>query len=630
MDNQHQPSRDSLALARKHVRALTDGGVSRQALLRALLEQEEANNELPPLPSPVSPQPQLKSHSSLSRTLSLSHARFQRPTWSSSTTDCHKHEEDDRPSSPAQFSTSTANSGSRHSVLSSQTSLSSRSSTVTQFPGPELPGSRPISASTRAYWCTSCDTEFKRKFDWKRHEDEFHERYKKYPCPDCNRVFWGANTFNQHHKTRHNCKTCPHADKVIKYTRKKRAWACGFCAAFLPSMDRYIDHIGLHYEAGRTKAHWYHSNVLYGLLHQTGVNAAWKNMIGARFSHIPKDQQPRYGWDPKTTGRKQGFLENETAGNLQDLLEFFDPTKDDANEIVRLAFEMAQLTPADQAPGRSSLDMPDKPPQPPPPPKREKSSKRSHSGTQKELAPLPLVKERPITQWPGSIPEARFRELPGSKLSNHSAEVNVPMPDFDATAVPQPLFANSLSPPPQRTQFAHAPGPSISISTASDPPPYATPTTPFPSIPRDTVVGILNDYMARDQFHAGNTVDMPDMPPPFGQYNDWNSMCSTMVDDVASPRGPSLPLVPHERQQLQHVRRSDVWAATEDHVESVYVDNVQACDIACGGLRDAPPLPIREDNVRRSDVWASSGPADYEGLDYDQEIAPPPPHVSWL
>lgn len=486
----------------------------------------------------------------------------------------------------------------------------------------------------------SCDTEFKRKFDWKRHEDEFHERYKKYPCPDCNRVFWGANTFNQHHKTRHNCKTCPHADKVIKYTRKKRAWACGFCAAFLPSMDRYIDHIGLHYEAGRTKAHWYHSNVLYGLLHQPGVNTAWKNMIGARFSHIPKDQQPRYGWEPKTTGRKQGFLENETVGNLQDLLEFFDPTKDDPNKLARLAFEMAQLTPANQAPGRSSLDMPEKPPQPPPPPKREKSSKRSHSGTQKELGPPPRppLKERPVTQWPSGFPTASIHELPVPRPIL-SAEVDVPMPEYDAAAVPQPLFANSLSPPPNRNQFAHAPPPSIAISTASDPPRYSTPATTFPPLPRDTVVELLNDYMAQDQLQSGNVVDMPDMhmtqqpihnPSPFGQYDEWNSICSTMVDDVSSPRGPPLPLAPHEQSQPQHVRRSDVWAASSGQIESMYVDNVQACDIACRNLQNAPPLPIREDNVRRSDVWAATAGTDYEGLDYDQEIAPAPSHANWL
>ena len=453
-------------------------------------------------------------------------------------------------------------------------------------------------------------------------------------------MFWGANTFNQHHKTRHNCKTCPHADKVIKYTRKKRAWACGFCAAFLPSMDRYIDHIGLHYEAGRTRAHWYHSNVVYGLLHQPGVNAAWKQIIGARFSHIPKDEQPRYGWDIKTTGRKQGFLENETAGNLQDLLEFFNPTKDDPAKVARLAFEMAELTPANQSPGKPSLD--DKlqaPPPPPPAPKREKSSKRSHSGTQKELLPPPpSSKERPLTQWPTNCPSSDVHELPASEPSIHSAEI-----DFDSTALPQPLFVNGtpLSPPPTRTQFAHAPAPSIAISTASDPPPYVTPTTPFPGLPRDTVVELLNDYMVHDHMQSGNAVNMSDMPempemhplhnpPPFGSYDDWNSICSTMVDDLASPRGPPLPLAPHEQcqPQTQHpVRRSDVWATPGDNTESMYMEDVQACDVR---MQQMPTPSMHENNIRRSDVWAATGPPDYEGMGYENEVAPPPPHTNWL
>ena len=195
MDNQDKPSReslDSLALARQHVRALTDGGVSRQALLRALLEQEEANNELPAqpsLPSQSSPRAKPKSNP-ISRTLSLSQAKSKKSHWSISTT-CmfapiilssrhprrsptpsrvtrcfasgtktklligRPQEEEDRPRSSDQLSTSTANSGSRNSFLSTETSLSSRSSTITQFPGTELPGNRPTSASTRAYWCTS-------------------------------------------------------------------------------------------------------------------------------------------------------------------------------------------------------------------------------------------------------------------------------------------------------------------------------------------------------------------------------------------------------------------------------------------------------------------------------------------
>lgn len=92
MDNQDsKPSRESLdglALARQHVRALTDGGVSRQALLRALLEQEEASNELAPLPSlPSQPSPQAKPKPNpISRTLSLSQAKSKKSHWSISTT----------------------------------------------------------------------------------------------------------------------------------------------------------------------------------------------------------------------------------------------------------------------------------------------------------------------------------------------------------------------------------------------------------------------------------------------------------------------------------------------------------------------------------------------------------------
>lgn len=524
---------------------------------------------------------------------------------------------------------------------------------------------------------TRCDTEFKRKFDWKRHEDEFHERYKKYPCPDCNRVFWGANTFNQHHKTRHSCKTCPHADKVIQYTRKKRAWACGFCAAFLPSMDRYIDHIGLHYESGRTKAHWYHSNVIYGLLHQPGVNAAWKNIIGSRFSHIPKDQQPRYGWDQKTTGRKQGFLENETAGNLQDLLEFFNPTKDDSVKVARLAFDMAELLPANMAPGRQSLDVPDKSPSHSAAalaPKRGKTSASTSSSASRrkassssnnikiELALPPAAKERPITQWPSGFSQTEsIPEMPRSAEARNGGDTH--MPDFDATAVPQPLFAASAlsptHPPPPSYSQHQPPPPSISISPSSDQPTFLspttplqppTPTTPFTGgapMPRDTVVDLLQDYMhdPMPDVVGGPTPDMSQQPhahmgqqplcqhPPFGQYEDWNSICSTMVDDLASPRhnGPPLPPAPHDQPHAS-VRRSDYWEDGHDRIvdhESIYMDDVQACDLA--SLPPPPPMHQPSHHVgRRSDVWATSA-VDYEGLGYENEVAaPPPPSANWL
>jgi hypothetical protein len=124
--------------------------------------------------------------------------------------------------------------------MSTATSMSSVSShggfpggpkdaaTPPPLPTPPAPpvksNNRGSSKAPGAYWCTFCDVAFQRKFDWKRHEDEFHERYKRYPCPNCNRIFWGANTFNQHHKNAHGCTTCPHAERVVRYTQKKTAW----------------------------------------------------------------------------------------------------------------------------------------------------------------------------------------------------------------------------------------------------------------------------------------------------------------------------------------------------------------------------------------------------------------------
>jgi RNase P subunit RPR2 len=134
-------------------------------------------------------------------------------------------------------STTSSKSSGRTSLLSTATSMTSVSSQgggpATQEIAPPLPPppAPPVKSSNRgsskpqgAYWCTFCDVAFQRKFDWKRHEDEFHERYKRYPCPNCNRIFWGANTFNQHHKNAHGCTTCPHADRVVRYTHKKTAW----------------------------------------------------------------------------------------------------------------------------------------------------------------------------------------------------------------------------------------------------------------------------------------------------------------------------------------------------------------------------------------------------------------------
>ncbi|EGZ77175.1 hypothetical protein NEUTE2DRAFT_99730 [Neurospora tetrasperma FGSC 2509] len=191
------------------------------------------------------------------------------------------------------------------------------------------------------YWCIPCNVSFQRKVDWMRHEDEFHDRHKRYPCPDCNSIFWGANTFNQHHKNAHGCRTCPHAEQVVRYTQRRTAWACGFCGAFMGASHRFVDHVAKHYEDNYNKAHWNHSLVIYGLLHQPVVHQAWKELFAQLYGHMARDEQPILGWDAQTTGHAQGFLEGQAPGKLQDLLEFFKGGREEAKRLARLSHDQA-------------------------------------------------------------------------------------------------------------------------------------------------------------------------------------------------------------------------------------------------------------------------------------------------
>ncbi|KID86673.1 Zinc finger, C2H2-like protein [Metarhizium guizhouense ARSEF 977] len=224
------------------------------------------------------------------------------------------------------------------------------------------------------YWCTSCETSFKRKYDWKRHEDEFHERWRKYPCPEpgCNRSFWGSNSFNQHHKQCHGCKTCPHAEKVVKFLRKRKYWACGFCSALHPARERHVEHVARHFESGLSKGDWMHSRVIYGLLHQPLIREAWDTIVEGKRSDYG-GRRPQFSWHPSKTGRAQGFLEKESPGQLQDLLEFFSGDESEANWVVGIAYELADIvmgappTPTPPPPQFASGAASMGPPQHPPP-----------------------------------------------------------------------------------------------------------------------------------------------------------------------------------------------------------------------------------------------------------------------
>ncbi|KAM4060989.1 homeobox and C2H2 transcription factor [Hirsutella rhossiliensis] len=302
---------------------------------------------------------------------------------------------------------------------------------------PVLNGSHVGSSATspgrqNVYWCTSCETSFKRKYDWKRHEDEFHERWRKYPCPEpgCNRSFWGSNSFNQHHKQCHGCKTCPHAEKVVKFLRKRKYWACGFCSALHPARERHVEHVARHFESGMTKGDWMHSRVVYGLLHQPLIHEAWDALVNSKQPDYT-GRRPQFSWHPSKTGRAQGFLEKESAGQLQDLLEFFSGDEGEAQWIVTSAYELADIVLTSGPLGSPQFSGP------------------------------PATSMGPPQQYPSQDVHAAFPTVPSQ--SSHQSMMPSPNPNSHDSYTS--TFRNTMFVPSQ--QFSTASGPSPESSSHS-------------------------------------------------------------------------------------------------------------------------------------------------------------------
>ncbi|KAK0733782.1 hypothetical protein B0T26DRAFT_736635 [Lasiosphaeria miniovina] len=456
MDPFRNPPPDSLAAARLHVQALTDCGLPREALLRALLENYGPSEADAPMSMEMDAghqnQPQQDQQQQQQQLQQLQ----QNPLLEKMAGATYN--------TRLSVSTTSSRSSGRASVLSTAASVSSVSTQATQEMPPPLtlqtPTSAPAPALTPApvaaksnnrgtskpqgaYWCTFCDVAFQRKFDWKRHEEEFHERYKRYPCPNCNRIFWGANSFNQHHKNAHGCTTCPHADAVVRYTHRKQAWACGFCGGFLSSRDRYFDHVARHYEDGCNKQHWNHSLVVYGLLHQPIINHAWKELDAALYGHLPRGQQPMLEWNIELTGHAQGFLEGESPGKLQDLLEFFNETRDDPRFLARLAHDQAVILLRHEMPSPvASTPAPrpiSEPPKPRPKPSMASSTKHlstpqhGSSITRKYDGHPILKRQRSIAPAPSNF--SRPHVLPGT---SHQLDQSTLMSPFPQTILEAP------------------------------------------------------------------------------------------------------------------------------------------------------------------------------------------------
>ncbi|KAK1655793.1 hypothetical protein BDP81DRAFT_306123 [Colletotrichum phormii] len=496
---------DVLADARRTLEALKSSGVSREALLQMWEAGDKAAQQ-------QQQQQQMQ--------LQLQHQQQQQQHQQHAPQDVAMEDASTRAICHGQIGhkprisvSSTSSGSSGHASIWSMGSAASNATVSTHYSqasqtpstqqcAPAAPGGVPQVASAQTgwgpgrfnfYWCTSCETRFKRKYDWKRHEEEFHERWKKYPCPEpgCNRSFWGANTFNQHHKASHGCKSCPHSEKVVKYLKRRKYWACGFCSALHPSRERHVEHVARHFESGKTKSDWMHSRVIYGLLHQPLIHEAWKDVLMSKANEF-QGRQPNFSWNPTQTGRAQGFMENESPGQLQDLLEFFSGSSSEAESIVLIAYKLADLVYL---------------PVPASPPMQYSQCYAPPAALPQQYPPQPLLPPSiPSQTLPTQSPQPPVLASQDSSPSPYMEQMRA------QSMMPQPLFH------PQQPRAHTEPLRRASLDRELPPPPQENQPMNFQFMPENMVT-----------------------------FEDWESFSSTVVDENApqpTPMTTDWPLVP--------------------------------------------------------------------------------------
>ncbi|KAI1422748.1 hypothetical protein F5Y12DRAFT_600073 [Xylaria sp. FL1777] len=537
------PSR-ILARARQQLEALKQAGLSKNDLL-ALLEEEPQQQQ--PQQPPQQQQQQQQQHMTpvtsdgtsffMANDADSSRVDHAKPASGLQNFSYHDLNASFRPPPQYRSSVSTVSSSSSGDSCFSTTSARSSVSSTTN------------PSSESKFWCTSCNKTFKRKFDWKRHEEEFHDRSRKYPCDSCNQSFWGPNTFNQHHKSAHGCQTCPHAEMVMKPMRKRRAYGCGFCAALHGQFERHIDHVATHFESGMTKQDWSHSNVIYGLLHQHGIIEAWKALVASKHNRF-NDRQPMFGWSPESTGRAHGFVENENPGQLQDLLEFFDGSKESAKKIVQLAETCVHVVLRPKSPSSSPVTVTDSIP----------SSSVPGSGPHRQSVSRNTVREPRRSASTSAIVKA-------NKAVRRTASSSTPFetqpPKAVLTPVPSMTLPSSIQPHQQLGSTNNVyPSYMHSSNATAHPQPHLTsiPThvstyadKALPPPPLDPVSPMAVDFPPfAEAHHMGAAPQTQSFLPEVDFASDWQSFTSTLVGGVSDEQQQQQQQHHHQQQQHQH------------------------------------------------------------------------------
>ncbi|KAF1839167.1 hypothetical protein BDW02DRAFT_635851 [Decorospora gaudefroyi] len=195
------------------------------------------------------------------------------------------------------------------------------------------------------YFCTICERSFVEKADWKRHEETYQERPEMFQCDLCPTtspaIYFLSKDFATHHIQSHRCGPCsenircskkPHVLSARKKRMTRTGWGCGFCCHFSSDWTERCNHIANHVEKeGMTVAQWYHSKVIYSLLHRPAIYAEWMQLHRSR-------PITDFAWNQHSTGRVEGYPESNHIPQLQDYLEFFTNDQD-AAALARMAYD---------------------------------------------------------------------------------------------------------------------------------------------------------------------------------------------------------------------------------------------------------------------------------------------------
>lgn len=309
-----------------------------------------------------------------------------------------------------------------------------------------------------------------------------------------------------------------------------RIRACGFCGGFLSSRDRYFDHVARHYEDGCNKSHWNHSLVIYGLLHQPSISQAWKELKATLYDHLPRGQQPIFEWNPEVTGHAQGFLEGESPGKLQDLLEFFDESRDDPQLLARLAHDSAIIRfrhelqqAAGQPPTQSSRPI-SEPPKP-------KPASKTMSSTRHMSTPQPTTPQQPPP------PSYNSHHLPKKQRSI------APAPSTFAKQTPNVIFEQSQSQSqPTQPQSHGLISPFTQSMTGAAAAGFydLTVTHVYPHMQQShngDMGGMHHDsqeshqQQQQQQQHHQQQQQQQQLVIPMNVFDDWSSQAGTVVDE---------------------------------------------------------------------------------------------------